>query len=402
MPQWLIVLITFPVITGFIGWLTNWAAIKMIFGPQSFVGIWKIGWQGVLPAQADRFANDVATTMTEELLSARELAERIPKEDVLELLDSILDEYAGDIVRDAAEIVSPGLWADWDPAARDMIVQMARSQVAEAADEIVGDVQAISDEVLDLQELVVSLLTGENVGRLVRLFRTLGRREFRFIEYYGAIFGAVVGLAQALLFTWANQWWLLPIVGIVVGLGTNYLAIQMIFRPQEPRRYFGVVTYQGMFPKRQAEIAREFGEVAADEIFTPRNLLRLVAEGEGGLRIATVVLQQVADRTEAMRPGLEAITQAELTPDVVGRVQMLVVQRVIESAPEVQPDVEAFIEEQLGIAELVEEKLATLSKPDFERILRGVFEEDEVILVAIGGGLGGLVGALQGALTLAL
>ena len=34
-------------------------------------------------------------------------------------------------------------------------------------------------------------------------------------------------------------------------------------------------------------------------------------------------------------------------------------------------------------------------------MLRGIFEEDEVILVVIGGALGGAVGALQGAIVLA-
>ena len=46
-------------------------------------------------------------------------------------------------------------------------------------------------------------------------------------------------------------------VGAAVGLITNYLAILMIFKPQQPTRYLGVVTYQGMFAKRQNDIARD-------------------------------------------------------------------------------------------------------------------------------------------------
>ena len=43
-----------------------------------------------------------------------------------------------------------------------------------------------------------------------------------------------------------------------------------------------------------------------------------------------------------------------------------------------------------------------MDKADFERLLRGIFEEDEWILVVIGGVLGGLVGLLQAAVVLAL
>jgi uncharacterized membrane protein YheB (UPF0754 family) len=50
----------------------------------------------------------------------------------------------------------------------------------------------------------------------------------------------------------------------------------------------------------------------------------------------------------------------------------------------------------------VESRMAALSKPDFERLLRGVFEEDEITLILVGGFLGGLVGFAQGMLVLTL
>ena len=60
---------------------------------------------------------------------------------------------------------------------------------------------------------------------------------------------------------------------------------------------------------------------------------------------------------------------------------------------------EAEEAERVG-QQLIEERLSVLDKHQFERMLRGIFEEDEVILVLIGGVLGGAVGALQGAIVL--
>lgn len=42
-----------------------------------------------------------------------------------------------------------------------------------------------------------------------------------------------------------------------------------------------------------------------------------------------------------------------------------------------------------------------MSKPEFERLLRGIFEEDELTLIVIGGVLGGLVGLIQAGIVLA-
>jgi uncharacterized membrane protein YheB (UPF0754 family) len=43
-----------------------------------------------------------------------------------------------------------------------------------------------------------------------------------------------------------------------------------------------------------------------------------------------------------------------------------------------------------------------MPKQRFEEVLRGVFEEDEWILVTLGGVLGGAIGLAQGAIVLAL
>mgnify|MGYP001581192326 CR=1 FL=1 len=39
--------------------------------------------------------------------------------------------------------------------------------------------------------------------------------------------------------------------GAIDGLVNNYLAIEMIFRPLEKKRYLGIFPYQGLFPARQ-------------------------------------------------------------------------------------------------------------------------------------------------------
>jgi uncharacterized membrane protein YheB (UPF0754 family) len=116
---------------------------------------------------------------------------------------------------------------------------------------------------------VFDLLSGPNVTRLVRLFQEIGGKELKAIVRFGGVFGFIIGTFQALSYSIFDQWWLMPIVGGVVGLGTNWMALQMIFRPIEPKRYAGVVTYQGMFPRRQAEIAEDYGRITAREILTP-------------------------------------------------------------------------------------------------------------------------------------
>ena len=76
--------------------------------------------------------------------------------------------------------------------------------------------------------------------------------------------------------------------------------------------------------------------------------------------------------------------------------------RALMLAPTVQPTIEAHLAETLRLEELIEERLGALEKAQFERMLRGIFEEDEWILIVVGGALGASIGVLQGLAVLGL
>lgn len=401
MSSYLLLFFTIPVITGLIGWFTNWAAVKMIFYPQEFIGVWRIGWQGVLPRNALGFAKTVAVTMTGSLLSSRDLLEKVDPKEVEQAIDEQFGAHGEQFVREAAEEFQPGAWDALAPPMRTMVIDQIKAETKSVTADIISRIRDESDEILDLKALVTNELSGHNTAKLVRLFQEIGGRELRFIEYYGGVFGLLIGLVQVAAWSVFHVWWLMPAVGVAVGLVTNWLAIKMIFRPMEPRRFFGV-TYQGLFPKRQAQIARDYGRIAKHEILTPRNLFRGVAEGESGKRIAAVVSEILADHLAKVGPMVDPLVPVEVTPELLDTVRDLIIERLAREVETVQPEIEAYIEDKVDVGKMVEDKLATMPKPEFEGILRGLFEKDEWILITIGGALGGGVGFAQAAVVLSL
>jgi uncharacterized membrane protein YheB (UPF0754 family) len=402
MPDLVLLFLTIPVVTAFVGWVTNWAAVKMIFHPENFLGIGPLGWQAILVRRSHKFAEGAAEMATENLVSARDIASKFDPDEVEKLFAETLDEQTDLICEEAADVIRPGAWEELPEHVRVMVTAQVRQETGKISRELFGKLQGVSDELLDLKGLIYGELSGKNVRKLVRLTKQIGRHEWKFIEYYGAVFGFIVGLLQAAVWTSFHQWWLMPFVGAAVGLGTNWLAIQMIFRPQEPTRYFGLVTYQGLFPKRQKEIAYDYGYTMADEIITPKNLIRLVTEGEAGQRIAEIVTDTIAERLTEEWKKFETMMPVEVTPRVLSRVTAIIVRRIVETVPEIAPEIEAYLQRKLDIGKSVEAKLAALPKPKFERLLRGIFEEDEIILILVGGFLGFGVGCLQASLVLAI
>jgi len=396
-PDWLYLILTVPALSAFIGWVTNWQAVKMIFWPA----VKRFGWQGIVYAHADKFATNLGRIAQNDLMNGAEMASRFDPAEMEQALAPVLEAETPALVADAAELVRPGSWAMVPPPMQAMIVEQIKARTRTIARELTLELRPRVAASIDVQQLVAGQLSGPNVERLARLTEQIGSKEFKFIEYSGGIFGAIIGCGQLVVWSTMNTWWMMPIFGVIVGLVTNYLAIQMIFRPHQKTRYLGFLPYQGLFPKRQAEIARDYGETTAREVITPTNIIDMLVSGERGQQLLAELTELLTKRLEAEWAQAKAMVPLPITDDQLVQVKELVTRRLIELAPRVRPQVEAVLEKQLDIRNTVETRLAALSKPEFERLLRGVFQEDELTLIVVGGVLGGAVGALQGALVLA-
>lgn len=395
--SWLTLLVVLPVVSGFVGWITNWMAVRMIFWPETFKGWGRFGWQGVIFHHNHKFAEATAELASSSLLSPADITSRIGPEEMEEIYDTAFEAQAHDVVREFADTAVPGMWDRLPGMAQDLLVSQVRSEGKVLVHELFESFQENSEELIDLHALTVDALTRDDGRTMARLALEFGATELAFIVRYGAVFGAAIGFIEALLWGIFQSGWLLPVVGGLVGAGTNWLALQMIFRPHEPTEYLGLVTYQGLFPKRQQEIAHDYSKVAATDILNAQNLIGMLTQGEGGERMARMVFDTLSARIDAGVARFEGPLHlpSRLGAPLLDRLKQTLYERMLAAMPQARPQIEAYLDEKLGLAETIRERLAELTKPEFEGILRGIFEEDEWILIAIGGVLGGLIGLGQ-------
>ena len=98
---------------------------------------------------------------------------------------------------------------------------------------------------------------------------------------FGFLFGFVLGIPVAVVDHWFGQWWLLPVLGVIVGWTTNALGMWLIFEPTEPRRILGVKVH-GLFLRRQDEAAEVYARIIADDVITLENIGDLLLDGPRG------------------------------------------------------------------------------------------------------------------------
>ncbi|ALG05935.1 DUF445 family protein [Kibdelosporangium phytohabitans] len=392
--NWL-VYASMPVIAALIGYVTKIVAIRMMFRPIEFRGIRPLlGWQGIVPRKAARMAAIACDTMTDRLITAGEVVRRLDPGRIAKELERPLLEAVEEITREIAEEYQPALWESLPQQVQDLIVRRIQAEAPKVIKGILATIQSDVDSVFDLKGMVVQNLVKDK-ELLNRIFLEAGRKEFQFIARSGIVFGFVIGLVQ--MFAWATlkSPWIMPIFGGLTGWFTDWLALRMIFSPREPRRYFGLFTWQGLFLKRRKEVAADYGALIAKEIITPDNVLQAVLRGPLADRLFVVVERHITrslDRQTRLARPLVALTVGSR------RYQELkhsAAEKVMRRMPETLSFIEDYAEEAMDIRNTLVQKMQELTAEEFEELIRPAFKQDEWMLITVGAVLGFAVGELQ-------
>ena len=73
-----------------------------------------------------------------------------------------------------------------------------------------------------------------------------------------------------------------PAFGFVIGFVTNAVAIRMMFRPYEEVRFLGL-RFQGMIPRRKADIARNISHTVVSELLREESVADRIAGADVGV-----------------------------------------------------------------------------------------------------------------------
>ena len=104
MSPWLILI---PVISGFIGWVTNWVAIKMLFHPRNPVRFLGMTIQGIFPKRQEQFAIKLGKLVSEQLLSFKDIEQKIVSPENLQKLMPVVETHVDDFLRNKLADVFP-------------------------------------------------------------------------------------------------------------------------------------------------------------------------------------------------------------------------------------------------------------------------------------------------------
>jgi len=409
--------LTIPIFSGAIGYLTNWSGVIMLFQPVRFRGIrvpglaalasllprkiqqipgvahGGIGWQGIIPSRAAKMGSIAVDKGIAKLGSPSEFYNQLKPEKIAEHILATARRDIRELVERILAREHPQLWRDLPPRLRERVHQRVQEQLPEIVREMTDDIGANIEHLMDVKLMVIRRIE-ERPELANRIFLDVGRKELRFIINFGFFFGFLLGIPTIFITEAFPVWWVLPICGVVVGYVTNWVALWMIFEPVEARKV-GPFTLQGLFLRRQPEVADVYAGIIADDIVTLRNMGDELLRGPQADRTRRMIetrLRPAVDRSLGrVRP---AVRVAVGTREYDAIRESLATEAVeYTMTPLTDPDFNA--RQSTSVRRLIADRMRALPSPDFAEMLRSAMREDEWLLLLHGAVLGFGAGLLH-------
>lgn len=187
-----------PVIGAFIGWITNWLAIKMLFHPRQPIKFFFITFHGIFPKNKRRIAERLGNVVQKDLINFNDIKDRLKDP---EALKGFTDEIEIHVENAISERLSK------NPLLKTLIPEPIVHNVEHT---IVMEIEQAMPKILDKSiEKIESKLNIEQIVRdkvnnfsdekLEDLLLAITSKEFKFIEIIGGVLGFIIGVIQLMI-----------------------------------------------------------------------------------------------------------------------------------------------------------------------------------------------------------
>lgn len=188
-----------PIISAFIGWFTNYIAIKMLFHPREPKTILGLTFHGIFPKRQKQFASKLGATVSNELLHFDEIAAQLQDPEQLKKLSPVIelhiDHFLDVKLKEKLPIVS--MFASKDMKASIKTGLMEEIEIL--LPELIGKYTGQMGKNIDIEKMVTEKVENFSSDKLEEILFQIMKKEFKFVELIGAVLGFIIGLFQVLL-----------------------------------------------------------------------------------------------------------------------------------------------------------------------------------------------------------
>ena len=195
----LIQLLVIPIISAFIGWFTNWIAIKMLFHPKEPKRILGITFHGIFPKRQKIFAEKLGKMISTEFLSFQDIEQKIANPQNLEKLMPMIGAHVDNFLRNKLSDEMPFLSLFIGDKTIKSLKKIFMQELETLFPQLMKSYAGHLQEELDLEKIVTEKVSAFSTDKLEDILYQIMSKEFRFVEILGGIIGFIIGIVQVLI-----------------------------------------------------------------------------------------------------------------------------------------------------------------------------------------------------------
>lgn len=179
-----------------IGWITNFIAIKMLFRPYKEINFIFFKIQGLLPKRKNEIGHSIAEVVDKELVSMKDIISKISSSDIEESMGSLIDRILDSKLKEEILKNFPMAAFFLSDSVLEKIKGIIKSSIIENKDEIMEFFCQYMQKNVDIQKIIVEKVDAFSLEKIEEIIVNLAKKEFKHIEYIGAVLGGIIGLVQ--------------------------------------------------------------------------------------------------------------------------------------------------------------------------------------------------------------
>ncbi|MDI9319223.1 MAG: DUF445 family protein [Phycisphaerales bacterium] len=192
-------LLLLPLISAFIGWFTNWIAIKMLFHPKEPKRFLGMTIQGIFPKGQKQFAIKLGALVASELLHFDEIANRIKDPKQLESAKPFISQHIDHFLEHKLKEKLPVISMFVGAGTLDKIKEGLLEEIDNMLPELMKQYADNLATKIDIEKIVSEKVANFSSDKLEEILVAIMKKEFRFVEIIGGVLGFLIGLLQILL-----------------------------------------------------------------------------------------------------------------------------------------------------------------------------------------------------------
>jgi uncharacterized membrane protein YheB (UPF0754 family) len=196
-------------------------------------------------------------------------------------------------------------------------------------------------------------------------------------------------------------WWLyaIPFISAFIHWLTIWMALKLLFHPRQPKKILGF-TLQGVFPKRQQQIAESLGRIVGQQLLSFGDIEETITNPANVARILPLVEEHIDHFLRVRLKETMPMISMFIGEKTIGHLKAVFMKELEDLFPVVMKNYVANLRHDLDLERIVVEKIAGFSVDRLEEMLNEFLTKEFRFVELIGAALGFLIGLLQIFLTL--